>query len=258
MTGGRAESTAEEQQCPYCTGTCDEQHRWRVADVFSGPGGVGHSLNQIGNDDRILIDLAGIDRDDHASTYPGGFHQFDVNNVQQLVDRFIGHDIDLLWMSPPCQAYSQLSYAHHDNPKDVHPTFRDLGVRAIIHYLDPEEYIIENVKGCDDLRNPTRINGHGVGEEYGLERRFETSFDCPDALASGESVLDMSSGIGRSYAQVAKAKGIPKEWGKREVRSAIPEAYIRYLLYHCPSTPGVTPPVDAPGGVQASLAEVTP
>ncbi len=255
---GDTPTAAVERDCPYCTGACDEQHRWRVADVFCGPGGVGHSLLEIGNDDRILIDLAGIDRDNHLSTYPGSFHQFDVNNVKELVERFYNHDIDLLWLSPPCQAYSRLSYVHHENPKEAHPTFRDLAVRAIIHYLDPEEYIIENVAGCDDLKDPTRINGHGVGEEYGLERWFETSFDCPDAVATGRSSIDTSSGIGRSYVEVAEAKGIPKDWGKREVRSAIPEAYIRYLLYHCPSTPGVTPPADAPGGVQTSLAEVAP
>lgn len=246
-----------DSQCPYCGRDCDRQHSWTVLDVYCGPGGVSHSLQQIAHDDYLLVDLAGVDVADHAETYPARFHNTDASDIQQMVERFYHRDLDLLWLSPPCQAYSRLSYVHYDDPKEAHPTFADLGVREVIRYLDPEEYIIENVAGCDDLDEPTRVNGFGVGEEYGLERWFETSFDCPDACDTGQSVFDASKGIGSSYTEVAEAKGVPAEWGKSAVRSAIPEAYIRYLLYHCPSTPGVTPPETGRDGIQTSLAEVS-
>ncbi len=244
--------------CPYCFESCDKQHSWNVLDFFCGPGGVGHSLLRIGHKDKIRIGLEGIDNEYYGDTYPGAFNQHDVTDVIGLFEMYLDKDIDLIWFSPPCQAYSRLSKTRHENPKEVHGTIAQYGVRTILHYLEPKEYIIENVSRCDDLDDPARINGFGVGEQYGLERWFETSFDCPDAIGSGESMLDMSSGIGRSYVEVAEAKGFPKEWGKAEIRSAIPEAYVRYLLYHCPSTPGVTPPETGGDGVQSSLAEVAP
>lgn len=204
-----------------------------VIDLYSGPGGVGYALAE------LPVEHIGVDIEDHSDTYPGTFIQADASDVEFI--RTLPSP-DLLWMSPPCQAYSSLSHVHHEDPKEAHPTFDDLNVRQVIDALDPEEYVIENVSGCDDLRNPTRINGFAVGYEFELERWFETSFPCPDAIASGESVLDMTCGIGNSYTELAELKDYPKAWGRDALRSAIPRGYVRHLLDYCPSSPAVSSP----------------
>ncbi|WP_302083108.1 DNA cytosine methyltransferase [Salinibaculum rarum] len=209
-----------------------------VLDLYSGPGGVGHALHELG------MNHVGVDVEDYSSEYPGHFFQMDASDITSLVEVFFNDEIDLMWLSPPCQAYSNLSYVHHDNPKQVHDTFYDLNVRGVIHYLEPDHYIIENVSSCGDLHEPTRINGFGVGYDFDLERHFETSFPCPDAIGDGESVLNMEKGIGDSYTNVAEAKGVPSEWGKTAVRSAIPKGYVQHLLHHCPSVDGVEPASD--------------
>lgn len=219
-----------------------------VLDLYSGPGGVGHALDELG------MNHVGVDKEDFGDEYPGMFFQVDASDITMISELFFQDDIDLLWLSPPCQAYSNLSYVHHENPKEAHPTFYDLNVRGIIHYLEPEHFIIENVASCDDLNDPTRINGFGVGYDFALERHFETSFPCPDAIGSGESVLNMSKGIGDSYTNVAEAKGVPHTWGKTAVRSAIPTGFVQHLLHHCPSTPDVPSPT---GTTQQTIASIT-
>lgn len=223
-----------------------EHHEPLVVDIYSGPGGVGMALSE------LPVDHVGVDVQDFSDTYPGTFVQADASDVE-FISRLPSPD--LLWMSPPCQAYSRMSNVHHDHPKEVHPTFDDLNVREVLAALDPEEYIIENVSGCDDLQDPTRINGFGVGYEFGLERWFETSFPCPDAVGEGDSVFDPSVGIGRSYTRVAEAKDVPAEWGKTAVRSAIPAKIVEYLLHYCPSTPNVPLP-DGSGDRQHLLQEM--
>lgn len=212
--------------------------RAKVLDLYSGPGGVGHAL------DELDMNHVGVDIENYGSEYPGMFYQLDASDITTISEVFHSDDIDLLWLSPPCQAYSNLSHVHYDDPKEAHDTFYDLNVRGIIHYLEPEHYIIENVASCDDLKSPTRINGFGVGYDFGLERQFETDFPCPDAISDGESELNMEKGIGDSYTNVAEAKGVPAEWGKTAVRSAIPTKFVQYLLHYCPSVSGVPLPLD--------------
>lgn len=220
-----------------------------VLDLYSGPGGVGHGLAELG------MNHVGVDCEDYGEEYPGMFFQLDASDITTICETFGHAQIDLLLLSPPCQAYSNLSYVHYDDPKEAHDTFYDLNVRGIIHYLEPENFVIENVAACDDLTEPTRINGFGVGYDFELERQFETSFACPDALGTGESVLNMSQGIGDSYTEVAEAKNVPSEWGKTAVRSAIPTGFIQHILHHCPTTPGVDSPTSTTQRTFAATVE---
>lgn len=213
-----------------------EHARPYVVDLFCGAGGVGQALSELG------LHHVGVDVADHSDSYPGAFMQADASDITTMFETM--RKPDVLWLSPPCKAYSNLSYVHHDDPKEAHPTFYDLNVRGLLHYLEPDHYIIENVASCDDLREPTRINGFGVGYEFDLERRFETSFSCPDAISDGESELNMEKGIGDSYTYVAEAKNVPAEWGKDAVRSAIPTGFVQHLLHHCPATPDIDPATD--------------
>lgn len=211
-----------------------------VLDLYCGHGGVGLAL------DELDVDYIGVDLVDRSETYPGEFVQADAS--QPPLDA----EADLVWASPPCLAYSSLSYTNYENPRDVYPTIDELRVREIANELGAE-YIIENVPGCEDLRDPTRINGLAFNAGYDLERWFETSFPCPDAVGTGEAdiVVNTRSGKSQSVKELAKAKKVPMSWGKQGVRSAIPREYVYWLLSFCP---GVDAP--RPKRQQTMLSEV--
>lgn len=195
-----------------------------VYDLYCGHGGVGLALAD------LEVNYVGMDKEDRSATYPGRFIRGDGSRPP------LSKNPDLLWMSPPCTAYSRMSYMAYDNPREELPTFDDLRVREVIDEFSPEEYIIENVALCDELRSPTRINGFAFGKEYELERHFETSFDCPDALEPGKPTLTISTAEGADYhvPQLADAKGVPRSWGEQAIHSAIPREYVLWLLHHCP------------------------
>lgn len=210
----------------------------RVLDLYCGGGGVGRALS------RLLSSLTGtyigVDIEDKSHIYPGEFMQADASTLTLSdFDRY--QPVDLVIASPPCQAYSKLSYIHHDKPKDVHPTFDELNVRGVCERLG-KEYIIENVVGCDALRDPITLNGGAFDLDVTFTRKFETSFQVnslttqpdPDALTIGED----------NENDIANAKHIPTTLSKQEIRSAIPAKYVAYLLSHCPSLPEIHPPGD--------------
>lgn len=211
-----------------------------VIDLYSGPGGVGYALAELG------YNPIGVDIVDHGDTYPGEFIRGDASRPPVDVKP------DLLWLSPPCTAYSTLSNSNKhrlgfDDPREYYPTFDDLRVREVIEELDPLHYVIENVATCEDLRDPVRLNGMAFGKPYRLERHFETSFPVPShALVGGDPdvPLNTRNGGGRtqSIEDLADAKGVPADWGKQGVRSAIPSEYVRFLLHFCPVTPDVPYP----------------
>jgi hypothetical protein len=201
----------------------------RVLDLYCGAGGVGVSL------DRLDIPHLGIDRKDFSDTYPGEFVQADASAPPLGRDSF-----ELVWASPPCLAYSSMSYANKnrlgfDDPREYYPTIDELNVREVCQRLG-DHYIIENVRTCEDLRDPTKLNGFALGYEFEIERHFETSFPVPDALADGLTRDDLYTQEGsghRSYLNLADAKDIPR-WNKKAVRNAIPPRYVQYLLHYAP------------------------
>lgn len=212
-----------------------------VVDLYCGAGGVGLALEELG------FNHIGVDVEDFSETYPGEFIQADASRPP------INHSPELLWLSPPCTAYSTLSYAnkHHfgyDDPREFYPTFDELRVREVIEELDPTHYIIENVPTCEDLDEPTALNGLAFGKSYDNLRHFETSFPCPRFVAEGEPTVVMNTRLTKSQSAkpLAEAKDIPLEWGEQSIRSAIPREYVQYLLHYCPSTPDVP----LPDGVQ--------
>lgn len=200
-----------------------------VLDLYSGRGGVGLALAELG------VSHVGIDVEDYSETYPGEFLRGDASE-------FVGGGFDLVWASPPCTAYSELSptyYGSREAAMEASPTIPELRVREIAERAGAE-YVIENVRGASwvgHLRNPARVNGLAFGKPYDLERHFETSFPCPDAYESGTptvTVQTRTSGS-QSVAELAEAKGVPASWGKQGVRSAIPREYVRWVLSFCPA-----------------------
>lgn len=210
----------------------------RVLDLYCGGGGVGLALSHLFS--SLTGSYLGVDIEDRSTVYPGEFVQADASKLT-LEPLDLHEPVDLVWASPPCQAYSKLSHIWHDNPKDVHPTFDELNVHDICERLG-DEYIIENVVGCDDLNDPITLNGRAFDLDVTFTRKFETSFQIdsltapadPDALTIGED----------NETDIAKAKHVPTHWSKQEIRSAMPQQYVGYLLAHCPSLPEIHPPSD--------------
>jgi len=205
-----------------------------VIDLYCGHGGVGVAL------DALDIEFVGVDIEDRSDTYPGEFAQADASRPP------LDTDADLVWVSPPCTPYSDLSpsyYGSREAALEACPTIPELRVREVARNLGAE-YVIENVPGATregHIRSPTKINGLAFGKPYDLERHFETSFPVPDAVECGEPTVKVQTRVGdnQSVASLAEAKGVPASWGKQGVRSAIPREYVNWLLSYCPT-------VDAP------------
>jgi len=205
-----------------------------VYDLYCGHGGVGLALDELG------VEFVGVDIEDRADYYPGEFIQADASTPP------LEAGAGVVWASPPCTAYSSLSptaYGSREAALKECPTIPELDVRQVAERLGAE-YIIENVPGASregHLRDPTRVNGLAFGKPYDLERHFETSFDVPDAIGHGEPRITIQTrdDDDQSCRQLAEAKGVPMDWGKQGVRSAIPREYVFWLLHHCPT-------VDAP------------
>lgn len=219
----------------------------RILDLYSGRGGVGLAL------DEMDVAHVGIDIEDYSDTYPGAFLQGDAS-------KFVGGGFDLVWASPPCTAYSSLSataYGSAEAALEACPTIPELRVREIAKRAGAE-YVIENVTGATrrgHLRDPARVNGLAFGEPYELERHFETSFNLPDALGTGDAEIAVQTRDedDQSARALAEAKDVPLSWGKQGIRSAIPREYVRWVLSFCP-----TVDIERPAREQAMLTEVVP
>lgn len=228
-----------------------EYQRTRVLDVFSGPGGVGVALRELFRQPNMDGGFIGVDRADYSNEYPGEFVQMD---ARELTLDALGMEskADLVWLSPPCSAYSKLSHVHYDDPKEVHPTIPELDVHGLAERLG-EHYVIENVVTCDDLDESrvVTLNGGPFGRPINYRRKFEVSFVEQFTDRRFEGVQQRGDDIVQtataSRADLAKAKMLPEaeEWNEQEARSALPPQYVAFILSHCPSLPEIAPP----GGV---------
>lgn len=218
-----------------------------VYDLYCGRGGVGLAL------DDLDVRYVGVDIEDRSPTYPGRFVQADASCPP------LEEGADLVWASPPCTPYSDLSptyYGSREAAMEACPTIPELRVREIADRLGAE-YVIENVPGATregHLRDPARVNGLAFGEPYDLERHLETSFELPDALVNGEPTVTVQTrdADDQSSKALADAKGVPLSWGKQGIRSAIPRKYVYWALHHCP-----TVEAPKPRRPQKMLSEIT-
>lgn len=234
--------------------TWTEQWRVQVADFFCGRGGVGRALDSWFTREMYF----GVDVADHSEEYPGRFVRADL--LGDAGPPFEGAVADLIWVSFPCTGYSSLTATNYprseyDDPRAAaladNPRITD-GLRAWL-LEHAAHYVIENVPRateCGDLDANCRVNGLYFGERFDYERHFETTFSCPDAYIRGEADIAIDTRGDQSVRDLAEAKGVPANWGKQGVRSAVPWQYVWWVLSHCPSVP-----CPAPRTEQCSLAE---
>ena len=130
-------------------------------DLFCGGGGACLGMMEVG------FEVVGVDIKPHKN-YLGIFIQADALNPP--VDL---RDFDLIWASPPCQAYSLASNGRR-NKRREYPKL----IKPIQALLDGHPFCcIENVPGCKDLRVCGSLTGRNVGlERIDRLRLFEVSF----------------------------------------------------------------------------------
>lgn len=180
---------------------------------------------------RAGFDVVGIDLKPQPR-YPFAFIQADALRPPVRLE-----DFDLIWASPPCQAFT----AYRRRGQGVGDGYPDL-VAATRERLNGVAYVIENVTGAP-LRNPVMLCGSSFGLDVRRHRLFETSFPVltpPCAhhwqqprfrQATNRTRLRRTVEIGvyRIPLDVQKqAMGI--DWMKlEELSEAIPPAYAEFL-----------------------------
>jgi DNA (cytosine-5)-methyltransferase 1 len=125
----------------------------RALDLFCGAGGASMGLHRAG------FDLTGVDIKPQPH-YPFKFEQADA--MEFPLDGY-----DLIWASPPCQAYVNLS-RKNGHPKLIEPIREKLKKSK---YL----YVIENVVGAP-LESPILLCGSMFGLNVRRHRLFESNF----------------------------------------------------------------------------------
>lgn len=233
------------------------QPRLQVLDLFSGRGGVGQALAKWLTDRRTFL---GVDIEAYGEDYPGPFLQADLLDPDHRP--FSGVTADVVWVSFPCNAYTQLSRANWDDAEyedpqtwafDTYPRLTDEFREWLLDIAG--HYIIENVPratALGDLHANCRLNGLAFGEPFDLERHFETTFPVPDAYTPGVPDIPVDTRENQSVRALAAAKGVPTTWPKQAVRSAIPWQYVWWLLSYCPAIGWPRPTIE-----QASFSSLT-
>lgn len=186
-------------------------------DLFCGAGGAAMGLHRAG------FDVTGVDNRPQPR-YPFRFVQGDA-----LRPPFDLSNFDLIWASPPCQAFTTARVIHgREHPDRLTPTRRMLEASGL-------PWIIENVPNA-----PMRADYILCGSQFG-ERRlkrhrwFECSWSAFDLLPpcnhkDGELVSVFGHG-GHIYNSVQDWRDVMGiDWMTRdELAQAIPPAYSEYI-----------------------------
>jgi DNA (cytosine-5)-methyltransferase 1 len=202
----------------------------RVAlDLFCKAGGASMGLSRAGY--RVI----GVDIEPQPH-YPFEFVQANALKPPFDLSRF-----DLIWASPPCQAYTGMQRINTRAPKRVHPKLVE-PVRAMLQAAG-RPYIIENVPGAP-LIDPIILCGSMFGLGIWRHRLFECSFwtlrpQCrhdltPKPIAvygdhpqtPGDKTMRVNRA--RNLAEGQRAMGI--DWMPwRALTQAIPPAFSEFL-----------------------------
>lgn len=195
----------------------------RALDLFCGAGGAARGLQMAG------FHVTGVD------IAPQPRYAGDVF-IQADALTFPLEGYDLIWASPPCQAYSTLNNANRrDYPDLIEPVRSRLAGAGV-------PYIIENVVGAP-LLNPIMLCGSMFGLKVIRHRLFESNLllfgqphKCHSLPSSRRIEAFDHSSVWRVYGhevgtvdQWSRAMGIEWMGSKYELAQAIPPAYSEFL-----------------------------
>lgn len=199
-------------------------------DLFCKAGGASDGLVAAG------YTVIGVDIEDQ-SNYP---YQFIKTDALLFLEVMIttGSSVDLIWASPPCQAFT--AYRRNGKVKD-YPNYIPK-LRSLLAAIDCN-WVIENVEGAP-LENSVTLCGSMFGLDVKRHRIFESNFVIAPMLcdhqmwkprfppASNRSNLrkTVEVGVYRIPLDVQKkAMGIFRKITLKELSNAIPPAYSKYI-----------------------------
>ena len=204
----------------------------RALDLFCGAGGASMGLHRAG------FDVIGIDNRPQPR-YPFRFIQGDAINPPVRLE-----DFDLVWASPPCQAFTALNtLRRHQHPNHIPATREMVAASGAL-------WVIENVPGAP-LIAPLRLCGTMFGlqtadgrAELRRHRLFESNiptllFTRPCAHRR-RSVGVYGHAGGRSHREKAQ-QFVTREWAEamaidwmtgEELAQSIPPAYSEHIGHY--------------------------
>ena len=193
--------------------------RGRVLDLFCGVGGAARSFQRLG------YEVVGFDIEPQPK-YPGEFHQRDLRKglpAWVLNEQWAG-----VWGSPICTPFTAIEA--FQSGENLIPLARDL-VMKVVPWAGFR--IVENVPGASDhLRDPTRLQGGAFGLAVEKERVFETNFRTASQTVSAVSYAFCIGDREAPVEEYREAHGFAPDCDMtaKELREAIPPAYVRHLV----------------------------
>ena len=186
----------------------------RALDLFCGAGGAAMGLHRAG------YEVVGVDIKPQPR-YPFEFHQADA--MEYPLEGF-----DLIWASPPCQAFTTARVIHGREHPDLLTGTRE----RLMTQSAP--WVIENVPGAP-MRPDYVLCGSQFGERRLKRHRwFEVSWQSAHLLppcAHGREIVSVFGHGGHVYHGVEdwrRVMGI--DWMTRdELAQAIPPAYSEWI-----------------------------
>jgi DNA (cytosine-5)-methyltransferase 1 len=205
---------------------------FKALDLFAGAGGVSVGLQRAG------FEVTGVDIRPQPHYRGGTFIQADA--MTYPLEGF-----DLIWASPPCQAYSSLRFLCPGKEyPDLMPAVRErlAGARGVLT-------IIENVPGAP-LRAPILLCGSMFGLRVQRHRLFELNFftlapccnhgvwqfDLPVSKSNyrrgrrKSRVVGVYGGTQKNQPDSVREAAMGVDWmNRRELTQAIPPPYAEFL-----------------------------
>lgn len=197
----------------------------KALDLFCGAGGAARGLHRAG------FGVFGVD----IKPQPRFPFHFIEQDVMWAGSRIIAEGgFDLIWASPPCQAYTNAQRIRgNGHPDLIEPTRAMLKASGV-------PYVIENVPGAP-LINPVELCGAMFGLRTYRHRLFEASF--PIAAPPHPKHTARTAKMGRpakadefihvvgNFSGIKRARDAMEiDWMTRdEIREAIPPAYSEYI-----------------------------